>query len=186
MPLKDPDKRRAYNTTYRAAHPELGRASNAAWHATHREERRASATAYYAAHHEERGTYLAAYRATHREELRIKARAWGTAHREERRVYDAARRQATPEKWREYAHRRRTRLRSQFIAPVDPIAIYRRDRGRCHLCGKHVKRVDASMDHLRPISLGGVHAPYNVSLAHLKCNLRRGTRGPAQLLLAME
>ena len=65
----------------------------------------------------------------------------------------------------------------------DAQAIYARDRGRCHLCGKHVRRADASMDHLIPISLGGAHAPWNVALAHLHCNQVRNVHGPAQLLL---
>lgn len=129
---------------------------------------------------EERRAKIPAYYAAHRKERQAHQRAYNVAHREEQRAY----RVAHPEKFREHGHRRRARLRSQFVAPVDAAAIYRRDRGRCHICGKHVRQVDASMDHLIPISLGGPHAPWNVALTHLRCNLRRSNTGPAQLLLA--
>ena len=146
------------------------------------EKARAYRAAYNTAHRKERLVYDAAYRAAHREERR----AYRAAHQEEQRTYSVTWRRAHPEKRREKAHRHRARVRGQFIAPVDAAAIYARDRGRCHICGKHVKRADVSMDHLIPISLGGAHAPWNVSLAHLKCNLRRNNRGVAQTRLAFE
>ena len=183
LAYKDPEKRRAYQRGYRAAHCEEARAQGRASYADHREKRQAHNAAYHAAHHDEMRALNAAYRASHREELRAKARAYAAAHREEAVARASAWLKAHPEKQREHTHRRRARIRSQFVAPVDAQAIYARDRGRCHICGKHVKRNAASMDHLKPISLGGVHAPWNVSLAHLKCNLKRNNRGVAQLRL---
>jgi len=126
----------------------------------------------------------AKYRAAHPERVQAYLAGWRASHRDVRRIHKAAYRRAHPEKVRENNHRYRSRLRGQFIEAVDTQLIYERDRGRCHICGKHVKRADASMDHLKPISLGGVHAPWNVSLAHLECNLRRNAYGTAQLLLA--
>ncbi len=43
---------------------------------------------------------------------------------------------------------------------------------------------EASIDHLWPIGAkepGARHEPRGVQLAHLRCNQRRGNRGPAQL-----
>lgn len=69
-------------------------------------------------------------------------------------------------------------------------AVAERDRWRCHLCGKRVKksakwpdRTCPSIDHLVPISAGGVDGLENVALAHWYCNTLRGTRGEAQLRL---
>lgn len=173
------EEQRIYSATYQVAHREEKRAYAAAYYLAHREEKRAATAAYYIAHHEERLAVQAAYNTAHRQERRD----WNasTAHREKLLAW----RVAHPEKFREYAHRRRARLRSQFVAPVDVQAIYLRDQGRCHICGKRVKQADTSMDHLIPLSLGGVHAPHNVALAHLKCNLKRNNRGVAQLLLAL-
>jgi 5-methylcytosine-specific restriction endonuclease McrA len=54
--------------------------------------------------------------------------------------------------------------------------IFERDNQKCHLCGKKVKRSDASIDHLIPISLGGEHSLCNVALAHRSCNSRKNNR----------
>lgn len=63
--------------------------------------------------------------------------------------------------------------------------IYLRDRKICHICKKHVRRRDASMDHIIPVSKSGDHIRANVSLAHKNCNSQRGIGNhiPAQLRL---
>lgn len=58
-----------------------------------------------------------------------------------------------------------------------------RDGWRCHLCGKSVRREEATRDHLLPRSLGGSNRATNLRLAHMMCNAKRGNRGPAQLAL---
>ena len=191
MPYKDPEahseERRVYDVAYRAIHREQRLAKGRSWRAAHREEQRvymrARRQVYQVIHHEDIKARHANYHAAHRETERTRSLAYAAAHREEARARALAWAKVHPEKMRENGHRRRARLRSQFVAPVNAQAIYKRDRGICHICGKHVRQADASMDHLKPISLGGIHAPWNVALAHLKCNLRRGARGPAQLLL---
>jgi 5-methylcytosine-specific restriction endonuclease McrA len=60
--------------------------------------------------------------------------------------------------------------------------IFWRDKGKCHLCRKKVKREDASMDHLVPVSLGGEHTRANVALAHLSCNSRKKTKAMGEQL----
>lgn len=87
---------------------------------------------------------------------------------------------------------RRHRLRA---APghhdeITLFALGERDGWRCHLCGgkvpnrDHKNRVlDPEIDHLVPVSAGGSHTWDNVALAHRRCNMSRGARGPAQLRL---
>jgi len=55
--------------------------------------------------------------------------------------------------------------------------IFERDRWICHLCKKKVRRdvprlhpEGATIDHLVPISLGGLDEPANVACSHWKCN----------------
>jgi 5-methylcytosine-specific restriction endonuclease McrA len=48
---------------------------------------------------------------------------------------------------------------------------------------RHPHPLSASLDHLVPLSAGGVHAPDNVALAHLRCNIMRSNVGAAQLIL---
>ena len=69
--------------------------------------------------------------------------------------------------------------------------IAERDGWKCHLCDRKVPKVSpahyhpkkASIDHLVPISDGGLDVRENVRLAHLHCNVVRKTGGEVQLLL---
>jgi len=194
------EERRVAEAVYRATHREELRIRNAVYYAAHRGERRAASTAYYVAHREQSHETQAAYRLAHREEIRAASAVYRAAHGEEQRTASRAHYmahrgeyQARAANWlaahpgqrREFVHRRRARLRSQFAARVDIMAIYERDKGYCHICGKKVKRSAASMDHLLPISRGGVHAPWNVALSRRHCNTRRGAYGIAQMRLAI-
>lgn len=65
-----------------------------------------------------------------------------------------------------------------------------RDGWRCHLCHKAVDRMLPGMDpkgptidHLVPISRGGLDVRENVRLAHRSCNVKRRDGGSVQLLL---
>lgn len=65
-----------------------------------------------------------------------------------------------------------------------------RDNGRCKLCGRVVDVNDytirdgafiagamyPSIDHIKPLSKGGVHSWDNVQLAHCRCNTLKGAR----------
>ncbi len=58
--------------------------------------------------------------------------------------------------------------------------IFERDGWVCHLCGKPVpdrkyeaRDDDPTLDHLTPVSKGGLHVRENVKLAHNRCNWER-------------
>jgi 5-methylcytosine-specific restriction endonuclease McrA len=74
-----------------------------------------------------------------------------------------------------YNARTRWRTRKHGVAyeEVDPDAVYQRDGGRCWICGRHVKRTDATLDHVTFLARGGHHTDANVRLAHHLCNVRR-------------
>jgi 5-methylcytosine-specific restriction endonuclease McrA len=68
-------------------------------------------------------------------------------------------------------------------------AIAERDRCRCHLCCKRVDmKLSGSLpngptiDHLVPISLGGLDVPANVALAHRSCNIAKGSNAKGEQL----
>lgn len=81
-------------------------------------------------------------------------------------------------------HRRREMLRSQRTGnPVSFRSIAERDGWRCYLCGDAVDEsvrgphaLAPSLDHVVPLSKGGLHAPTNLALAHLGCNRRKSDR----------
>lgn len=96
----------------------------------------------------------------------------------------AARRRATDvERAREDSRRHRARRFGADLGPIDAEAVWQRDGGRCQLCGEPVSRDVAwpawgspSIDHVLPLTRGGLHVMENVTLAHLGCNKSKGNR----------
>lgn len=73
---------------------------------------------------------------------------------------------------------------------INPYEIFERDGWKCQLCGRRIDRkavfpdyLSAVLDHIVPISKGGLHTRQNVQCAHFICNSRRSDTGPAQMLL---
>jgi len=65
----------------------------------------------------------------------------------------------------------------------DSTAVYERDGWMCGLCGKPIDGtlknphpMSVSLDHIVPISKGGVHSMANCQAAHLRCNVAKGGR----------
>lgn len=92
---------------------------------------------------------------------------------------------------RDSYHRRRALKKGATSGgPVRLAEVAMRDRRRCHLCGSSVDLarvwpdpMSPSLDHLVPLTRGGPHAPENVRLAHLRCNVAKGNRGGGEQLL---
>ena len=68
-------------------------------------------------------------------------------------------------------------MRLAFVEPVGIKTIYRAYRGRCAICGLPVPSTTepanqwaATVDHVVPISKGGIHSRTNCQLAHRLCN----------------
>ena len=50
-----------------------------------------------------------------------------------------------------------------------------RQGNSCGICGKVIESMDeATIDHIVPISKGGMHSPKNMQLAHASCNSAKG------------
>jgi hypothetical protein len=159
---------------------------------------------YYWSHREERLAYARTYQVTHGDMLRRKDRArWITRPPEQKvfRFKDWAKR--NPEAYKECQRKwraahpdtirrwnttaRAKRRLATFVDHVDHEYIAERDNWRCHLCKKKVTRKTWSIDHHFPVGIpGGIHGRQYVSLAHQRCNSRRGAGRPgfpAQLRL---
>jgi 5-methylcytosine-specific restriction endonuclease McrA len=85
--------------------------------------------------------------------------------------------------------RRRAAKRDAYIANVSPRKIYERDRWRCHLCRRVVRRsavvphpLAPTIDHVIPLAQGGTHEPANCATAHYRCNNTKGARGSGEQL----
>lgn len=44
----------------------------------------------------------------------------------------------------------------------------------CFVCGRKVDRIEATLEHIKPRSLGGTDDYENLAISHGRCNARRG------------
>lgn len=182
-------------------HPERTREIRNASNARNRDKVIARNRAFYAAHRERRLAEARAYKAKHRDRINERTREqraslppevrkarwlrYRQTNPEQRRERSRAYQKANAAKFAAYAQERRARVRSApKVERIDRNAIYDRDRGICHICGKHVPRKLMTLDHLIPLSKGGEHTARNLAVAHRSCNSKRGAGWlPAQLRL---
>ena len=82
---------------------------------------------------------------------------------------------------REY--RRKHGHSNDATGPARRMRLGERDAWTCHLCWQVVDLnlqyphpFSASLDHVTPRSMGGSHRRDNLKLAHLECNVKRGTK----------
>jgi len=96
------------------------------------------------------------------------------------------------DRMRNHSQRRRAlKVKTSLGERVLLAKIAERDGYRCGICHRKVNMKlvwphvrSPSIDHVVPLSLGGVHDPTNAQLAHLRCNLTKGIRiGEIQLAL---
>jgi 5-methylcytosine-specific restriction endonuclease McrA len=67
--------------------------------------------------------------------------------------------------------------------------IYERDGWRCHLCGRRIFKSkrwpdpkSGTIDHIVPLSEGGIDEPANVAAAHWDCNREKRARALGEQL----
>jgi 5-methylcytosine-specific restriction endonuclease McrA len=104
-----------------------------------------------------------AYYAAHKDACKANVRAWQLEN--SGRVRDIK---------REAFHRRRARIKAQFVEDVRAALLVLRDEGRCGICGGDLEGPDFHIDHIVPVSRGGEHSYANTQLAHASCNVRKG------------
>lgn len=80
-------------------------------------------------------------------------------------------------------HRRRARMLNAFVEHVEPLVLLEMDDGVCGICGADVDPFDFHMDHIVPLSRGGLHSYLNMQVAHPGCNVRKSNRHPDTRLL---
>lgn len=88
---------------------------------------------------------------------------------------------------RDRSRQRRLITRKQCVETINDAVVFERDEWICKICNKPVdSRLDwpdplsPSLDHIVPVSKGGLHEYGNVQLAHLGCNSRKQNRYEAR------
>jgi 5-methylcytosine-specific restriction endonuclease McrA len=62
------------------------------------------------------------------------------------------------------------RKRSAFVEEIDRQTVWLRDEGICGICDRPAEQQNFHIDHIKPISKGGLHRYANVQVAHPACN----------------
>jgi len=71
---------------------------------------------------------------------------------------------------------RRHRCNAQFVEHVASLAVLEMDDGVCGICGQDVDPRSFVVDHIHPLSKGGLHSYANVQVAHPSCNSRKAAK----------
>lgn len=72
------------------------------------------------------------------------------------------------------------RIRNQNVVRFCRENIYKRDRYTCQYCETHFPTKDLTLDHVIPVSKGGLKSWTNIVTACRDCNQRKGNRTPQQ------
>jgi 5-methylcytosine-specific restriction endonuclease McrA len=78
-----------------------------------------------------------------------------------------------------------TKLRADYVPPLNNRALFRRDDHICMYCGERHPQRRLSRDHVRPLSQGGTDAWNNVVTACVRCNGQKAGRTPEQARLEL-
>ena len=158
---------RAKSIQWKAENHERHLANNIAWVARNPEK----VSGYRAARRESSGPelvkYHRAYYEANRDHLLSRAKRWQQENRDQHYANLLA---------------RKARKKNAFVERVRRDVLARRAGWKCGICGDLVTRNDWTVDHIIPLSRGGEHSYANTQIAHLLCNIRKGTKMPEEML----
>ena len=158
----------SYNRQYRLANRGLIRERQRAYKESNRDSIKVAQREYYL---------------RKRDAILLQKQDYYRENRDSIRARTAQYRRENAKRYCEYVRARQAKQRDAFVAPVNHQAVFERDAGICGICFHVVDLtlrfpdpLSPTIDHIVPLSKGGVHAPENVQLAHLGCNSSKGAR----------
>ena len=69
------------------------------------------------------------------------------------------------------------------ISPEKRALIYCKSNRICPICGKQLRCDDYTIDHIKPLSLGGTYDNDNLQAVHHKCNLMKANLNPDEFIM---
>ena len=109
------------------------------------------------------------------EKVAEKQRRWRAKNPEYHHLWRQRNRERVRASKRKTQMTRRARQLGQFIEDVDPQTVYTMHGGMCGICKQFIEG-EFHVDHVIPLSKGGLHGYINVQPAHPVCNMRKGAR----------
>ena len=129
---------------------------------------------YYHNRRDEMLQQQAEYRKENSEKCRARSIRYGSAHKQQRAIY---------------ASMRYGMKKARMKSPNDTKPIYERARNakriRCYICGRLVPIKKRHVDHIFPLSKGGLHVSENLGIACASCNESKRDKHPRQVGLLL-
>lgn len=144
------------------------------YHSRNKEIRNLKSREFYQANKQARKEYNKLYRTSHRDQTNANNRAYWLKHPEKKRAWQS--------KWNEKNRGRLNaydakRLAIEKSATIDAAAalwfydvVHNQDVLTCAYCEKAIPAFKAHVDHIIPITRGGIHGPDNFCVACSSCN----------------
>jgi hypothetical protein len=132
---------------------------------------------YYRENREKRRAAGREHRKLNIESIRQKCSEW----RHNNPGYAADHRKANKDRYLVYAENRRCRLETGKLSQDIIARLIDMQRSKCAICGKHL-RGRFHLDHITPLSAGGLNIDSNVQLTHPTCNYRKGRQLPEEFM----
>jgi hypothetical protein len=118
------------------------------------------------------------HRAKNRDQERERQRVWRAANRDRRNAWEREYRK------QEYVRSMRSDGKAKFrmlfkeayVESVSRSKVWKRDAGLCGICGEAANPQSWHLDHITPLSRGGLHCYANVQVSHPMCNMKKGAK----------
>jgi len=171
------------NKRYRELNPNYASEYSKKYRKENPEKSRAQAKKYRDENKEKVKAGIVKWNKENPEKVKAKEKRFCAKHPDKIKTKGKNYRIANALKFAQYSAERRAKRKAQFVENINHNKIYERDGFICKLCGKQVdvsfkfpNPLSPSIDHIIPLSKGGLHCAENVQLAHLGCNVSKGNR----------
>jgi 5-methylcytosine-specific restriction endonuclease McrA len=179
----NPEKTKEKSIKYREVNGKKLNAYSREYNAAHKEEIRERKRLYKEENPEKVSDVWRRYHEKNKEIRNRQSREYRANNTEKLAEYEREYYRKFPLLKRIKEQTRRSRMLGAFIERIDPAIVFERDKWVCQLCDgpvdrelKFPARGAAVVDHINPVSRGGLHEYVNVQLAHLSCNSIKNAR----------
>jgi hypothetical protein len=170
---KDPEKEKAYQEAYREANREKRKAQSKAYYEANREKSKAQKKAYREANCEKIKARDKAYRKANREKIKAQKKTYRQANPEKKKAREKAYRKANPEKIRIKNRRRRAKEANAYVPLNEKEKKYQLHLELARIALQEETGREYHLDHILPITHGGIEHPVNWRLMEGKENLSK-------------
>ena len=151
------------------------------YYETHKELVKRRAKLWHEANPEKAALTEAKYRERNREVIAEKRRARAIADPAKLAAYNAKHKANNPHSKRIHSQNRRNLTVGKLSTGIAD-KLFELQQGKCPICKVSLKSVKTHIDHIIPISLGGLNVDANVQLLCVTCNLQKHARHPVEFM----